>query len=234
MDGAITAEMGSGQAMGRMPVGVAGSIALHAALLAALFLLTPLRSFVVPEPSAISVDLIPLSAFQPEPEFTAPPQLASPVVDSEPAAETALAPPVPGTPVEEGDGLIHATTLHTARLLRQPNMASVRRGLVNVTQGERVVQLCNIEALEQIRIAAPQHDPDTLVSYAMADPVATGLMLTAIGGAFRSRRQWYGVSFECVAAPGLDGVTSFAFKLGELIPESEWEAHNLNAEDKAE
>ena len=26
----------------------------------------------------------------------------------------------------------------------------------------------------------------------------------------------------------------FSFKLGAAIPESEWEAHNLNAEDKAE
>ena len=61
--------------------------------------------------------------------------------------------------------------------------------------------------------------------------IASGLMVTAMGGAFRSRRQWYRVSFECIAAPGLDGVTAFSFKLGELIPEADWEAHNLNAED---
>ena len=127
-----------------------------------------------------------------------------------------------------------ATTLYAARLLQRPDMAQVRRGLAGVTPGERLVQLCNIEALEQIRLAAPQYDPDTMVSYAMADPVVSGLMLTALGGAFRSRRLWYGVSFECRAAPRLDGVTSFAFRLGEPIPQSEWEAHNLNAEDKAE
>ena len=57
---------------------------------------------------------------------------------------------------------------------------------------------------------------------------------TAMGGAFRSRRQWYNVSFECEAAPTLDGVASFMFKLGDAIPESEWDAHNLNAEDSAE
>ena len=31
-----------------------------------------------------------------------------------------------------------------------------------------------------------------------------------------------------------DRGTPFSFKLGAAIPESEWEAHNLNAEDKAE
>ena len=113
-------------------------------------------------------------------------------------------------------------------------MATVRRGLSSFADRERVAQLCNIEALEQIRLAAPQYDPDTVVSYAMADPFSSGLMMTALGGAFRSRRQWYNVSFECQAAPTLDGVTSFAFKLGGVIPESEWEAHDLNAEDKVE
>jgi hypothetical protein len=119
-------------------------------------------------------------------------------------------------------------------MLKRSDMANVRGGLAIITSNEKVMQLCNIEALEQIRLAASQYDPDTLVSYAMSDTVATGLMLSATGGAFRSRRQWYGVSFECVAAPGLDGVTSFSFKLGDPIPRSEWEAHNLNAEDEAE
>lgn len=235
MSGAIMAEWDGAATARASPVGMAGSVVLHAALLAALFLLTPLRTFVAPEPAAISVDLIPSSAFNPAPEPDTQPRLASPAAEGVPATDTAPATaPLPAAPVEKADGVFHATTLYAARMLRQPDMASVRRGLRTVTEDERVVQLCNIEGLEQIRRAAPQYDPDTMVSYAMADLVASGLMLTATGAAFRSRRLWYGVSFECVAAPGLDGVTSFSFKLGEAIPESEWEAHNLNAEDKAE
>jgi hypothetical protein len=226
MDGASGADVvPEAAAVRRPPLGVAGSVALHAALLAALFLLTPLRSFVAPEPSAISVDLIPLSATEPEPETPAPPQLAAPTPAE--AAED-------GAPAQAADGSFRATRLYTGQLLTTPAMASVRRDLKTLAGSERVVQLCNNEALEQIRLAAPQYDPDTLVSYAMADPLQTGLMLTAMGGAFRSRRQWYGVSFQCIAAAGLDGVESFSFRLGEAIPESEWEEHNLNAEDKVE
>jgi hypothetical protein len=209
----------------QLPWGVAGSMALHAGLVAALFLLTPLRDFIVPDPPAISVDLIPIRPAEPAPAPVVPPQLAAPA-----PAEKAE----PGAPVLQSDGTFHATRLYTGQLLDTPAMATVRRGLTTFADSERVIQLCNIEALEQIRLAAPQYDPDTMVSYAMADPIQAGLMLTAMGGAFRSRRLWYNVSFQCVAAPALDGVTSFSFKLGEAIPESEWEAHYLNAEDKVE
>jgi hypothetical protein len=236
MDGAMAANVGLGGAARRMPMGgLAGSLTLHLALLAALFLLTPLRSFVAPEPQPIAVDLIPFSAIEPPPEAeqAAPPQLVAPPADT-PTTELTATEPVPGAPAQAADGTFRATRLYAATLLQQPDMASVRRGLTTLASSEKVTQLCNIEALEQIRLAAPHYDPDTLVSYAMSQPISSGLMLTALGGAFRSRRLWYGISFECVAAPTLDGVTSFSFRLGEPIPESEWEEHFLNAEDKVE
>lgn len=113
-------------------------------------------------------------------------------------------------------------------------MERIRRVMGTLDPGERMVQLCNIEGLEQIRRAAPSYDPDTLVSYAMADTTATGLTLSATGGAFRSRRKWYGVSFQCSIAADYSAVTAFSFKLGAAIPEDEWEDHNLNAEDEDE
>lgn len=230
MDGAMAADMGRLEPIRRMPVGVAGSVALHAALLAALFLLTPLRNFVTPEPAAISVELVPLGTVEPAPE----PLQAAPAPETAPVTETAPARPTPGSPTQDADGVFHATTLYAQKLLQQPEMAAVRRNLTRLADSERVTQLCNVEALEQIRRAAPQYSPDTMVSYAMADPVSAGLLLTAMGGAFRSRRQWYSVSFQCVAAPTLDGVTSFSFQLGQPIPRAEWEDHNLNAEDEDE
>lgn len=237
MDGAIAAGVEFGAAPRRMPFGLAGSVALHAGLLAALFLLTPLRTFVAPEPQAISVDLVPFTAFEPVPEpapqATAPPEVAAPPVDA-PAADTAPAQPAPGAPEREADGTFRATKLYAAAMLKRPDMASVRRSFGTLASSEQLMQICNIEALEQIRLAAPQYDPDTMVSYAMAQPITSGLMLSALGGAFRSRRQWFNVSFQCIASPTLDGVDSFSFKLGEAIPESEWEEHYLNAEDKAE
>jgi len=230
MDGALAIERGSSGGR-EAPFGLAGSLLFHAALLVALFTLTPMRDFVVPEPAPISVELIPVAPLEPP----APPELArqnaAPVADE--GGATLGAGPA-DTSTAASDGTITATSLYAGRLLQEPAMAQVRRTLPTLASADRLMQLCNIEALEQIRRAAPQYEPDTMVSYAMADPVSAGLAFTAPGGAFRSRRQWYAVSFACVASPGLDGVTSFSFRLGAAIPADQWEAHSLNAEDEDE
>lgn len=238
MDGALAIGGETARRPAAIPLGLGGSAALHLALLAVLFTLTPLRSFVAPEPPAISVELVAPSELQPsEPQpaaRAAPSPLASaPAADTEPTAGPPAQVPS-GAPRVDADGVFHATTLYAAGLLQQASMAQVRRSLGTLDPGERVNQLCAIEALEQIRLAAPQYAPDTLVSYAMSDPVTSGLMISAMGGAFRSRRQWFGLAFECTAAANLSGVASFSFRLGDPIPETEWEEHNLNAEDKVE
>ncbi len=61
-------------------------------------------------------------------------------------------------------------------------MQRIRRSLTGFADSERMIQICNIEALEQIRRAAPDYDPDTLVAYAMSDLLSSGLTLTATGG----------------------------------------------------
>ena len=127
-----------------------------------------------------------------------------------------------------------ATKFYAAGILKEPGMERIRAALGRIDPGERIVQLCNIEGLEQIRRATPSFDPDTLVAYAMADTTTTGMTLGATGGAFRSRRKWYGVAFQCTVAADYSGVTAFSFKLGAVIPEDQWEDHNLNAEDEDE
>jgi len=42
------------------------------------------------------------------------------------------------------------------------------------------------------------------------------------------------MTFRCTASADLAGVTAFEFRLGQPIPEDEWEADNLNAEDADE
>jgi hypothetical protein len=140
-------------------------------------------------------------------------------------------PPQPALPVEPTH---KATQFYSASMLKEPGMERIRRTLGTMADSERIVQLCNIEGLEQIRRAEPKYDPDTLVGYAMADMVTNGMKLSAVGGAFRSRRKWYGIAFNCTVAAGYDGVTAFEFKLGDPIPHDEWEDHNLNAEDSDE
>jgi hypothetical protein len=221
-----------------LPWGTIASIGLHGLLALAVILLTPLRQLVVPPPEPVAVEIVTPTEFAAlEPKTEAPPVLtgAAPADEAAPPAPgDRLTPSPPLQPNLPTETTHKATQFYSASILKEPKMARIRKSLSGFDNSERLVQLCNIEGLEQIRRAAPKYDPDTLVGYAFADLGYAGLTLTATGGAFRSRRKWYGVSYTCTAAADLEGVTAFAFKLGDPIPEDEWEDHNLNAEDEDE
>ncbi len=216
-----------------IPWGTVASLALHGALALALLISPPVRDLVLPEPSPVNVEIVTAGQFAAlQPAEPAPP----PAIEATPNEAVAepgerlpetgpLVPDLPENPV------VTATEFYSASLLRQPDMQRIRQSLTGFADSERVVQVCSIEALEQIRRAAPAFDPDTMVAYAMSDMIWQGLTLTAAGGAFRSRRKWYGIEFHCTVAPGYEGVTAFDFQLGDPIPESEWEEHSLNAAD---
>jgi hypothetical protein len=127
-----------------------------------------------------------------------------------------------------------ATHFYAGDLLKQPRMARIRRTLGTLAEGERLTQLCGIEGIEQIGRALAGFSPEAIVSYAMADPVASGLTLSAAGAAVRSRRKWYRLAFTCSVATDFLSVTAYTFTLGEPIPEAEWDARGLNAEDSDE
>lgn len=225
-----------------VPWGVAASVALHVLLLIAAVLVSPLRQYVVPPPPPIAVEIVTPEQFLartrpslPPPVLTAPSPAPEAVAPSAPPdAATRLTPSPPPEPDLPENKTYRATKFYAAAILNEPGMAHIRKAFGTLAPSEKLMQLCNIEGLEQIRQAQRTADPDTLVSYAMSDPVTTGLTLSAAGGAFRSRRKWYGISFYCSVAPDLSAVTAFEFRLGEAIPPDQWEEHNLNAEDADE
>ena len=224
----------------RMALGTAASVGLHLAILAVIILASPLRQLVVLPPQPVAVEIVTqqqVAALQQPAPAPVPPVLAAPSPSTEaapPVAGERLTPSGPLQPDLPENKTITATQFYSANILREPGMEHIRKALGTLVDSERVVQLCNIEGLEQIRRAEPKYDPDTLVPYAMADMDGSGLTLIASGGAFRSRRKWYGVTFKCTAAADYSGITAFAFKLGDPIPQDEWEEHNLNLEDSDE
>lgn len=224
----------------REPIwGTAASLGVHAVFIALLLWLSPLRQIVVPPPTPVAVEIVTQQQFDAlQTPAPAPKQLTAPAPTAPPADAAAAAPgdrlpPLPQTaPAPEGTHV--ATEFYAANILREPGMEKIRRTFGTLAGSEKLVQICNIEGLEQIRRVAPRYDPDTLVPYAMTDMAGTAQTLIATGGAFRSRRKWFGVSFQCTVTPDYLAVAAFEFKLGEAIPEDQWEAHNLNAEDSDE
>ena len=204
------------------PWGIVVSASVHTLLIALIPLLAVSRALVAPSPVPVEIELISAADFD---AATAPPQapvLATPQPEAEPA-ETA--PPAESGPIE-------ATQFYAGKVLAEDKR--IAAALPTLANDERVIQLCNIEALEQIKAAKPEFAPDTLVAYAFGDMNVAAGILTAPGGAFRSRRKWWNVSVRCAVAPDYSAVTAFEFTLGDEVPQEEWEAHDLTDEEAEE
>lgn len=125
--------------------------------------------------------------------------------------------------------MIRPSRMLSERALADPRSRAARRALATLAGEERIAQLCDLEAMEQIHAWQPGYQPDRLVDYARADTRLRETTFTATGGAFRSHRTWYEVSFHCELDASLAKVVSFAFKVGEPIPREEWSALSLPA-----
>src|SRR5262245_28229905 len=101
------------------------------------------------------------------------------------------------------------------------------RSLKMLAPAERLEQLCDYTAMARIREQSKDYRPDRAVANAMAEPVATGDTIEVTGGAFRSRKKWYALSYRCTATPDHLSVVAFRFTIGEEIPEEKWASFGL-------
>lgn len=126
--------------------------------------------------------------------------------------------------------LIPATHLYADATLADRHNKSAREAMKTLAGDERMIQLCDIEAMEQVRRSGATFKPDYVIAYAMADLKLSGDEVDAEGGAFLSHRNWYGLKFRCSVSPADGKVTAFAFLVGQPIPHAQWAAHNLTAD----
>jgi len=239
--------LGTGEVIGNMPgpaypdsrpspLGLGASLGFHIVIGLALLLAVAPRRQVSPLEDSVTVDVLTQQQFDaankpPVVETRVVPRTDVPSKSSVENTVPDLA-AVPDTlPRPKAGGLIHATHLRSAKVLADPRSAKARKALQGLASSERIVQLCNIEAMEQVHIWKREFQPDFLVAYAMADTKLSGQKLQADGGAFRSKRRWYTIGFTCEVTPDLKEVVSFAFLVGEAIPESQWEDHDLSVDE---
>ena len=209
-----------------MPWAAGGSLGLHAALVVLLVLLLPaMPPPLLPKEQTVTVEI--LSADQLA-AVTAPPPVAKapapePLAASRPSAPAEPA-PLPGR-------MIRAEHFFSAATLADPRSKRAREALRQLASGERVIQLCNLEALEQVHRWKPELKPDYLMAYAMAGAKLSENAVEADGAAFRSQQHWYNIKFKCQVTPDLATVAAFEFLVGDEIPKSQWASHDLLLDD---
>jgi hypothetical protein len=123
-----------------------------------------------------------------------------------------------------GLAVVAATTIVT---VAAADDGRFERSLKMLAPDERLEQLCDYTAMTRIRAEAKDLRPDRAVANAMAEPRATGDTLEVTGGAFRSRKKWYALTYRCTATPDHLKVVAFRFTIGEEIPESKWASYGL-------
>lgn len=212
--------------------GTLASFGLHGALLALLLIGPNIQRLRPVMPRSIAVEIVSAAQFAAllkpaEVPEASPPPAATTTPDATPNAPTAPA-------AKPSTRTISATDFYAGSLLAEPASEALRDGMKTLDGSERLVQLCSIEAIEQIRHARPEYDPDTVVAYAMADMAMRDGALIADGAAFRSRREWYEVHFSCAAAADFSTVERFEFSVGDFIPHEQWDAHYLTAAESDE
>jgi hypothetical protein len=214
------------------PWGIPTSLLFHALLVLAL-LLSPAAPKLMQVPDiGVAVEILTPQQFHasvdPEPQPIAPPQ---PEASATPTPESTALPPASGPEAvpEPASGMIVAKTMLSEKMLADPRSSQARRELATFADTERIVQLCNLEAMDQVEAWRSDFQPDRLVAYARSDVKMSGETIVADGAAFRSRKNWYDIKFKCEVAPDHAKVVAFEFKIGDPVPRKDWEKLNLPA-----
>ena len=104
--------------------------------------------------------------------------------------------------------------------------AKVERMLKQLDPDARFEQVCDLEAMQRIGKDKTYRPERTIVS-ALASPKVAETTMSGTGGAFKSKGQWYQFAFTCRTSPDHMQVLSFSYKVGEPIPQGEWEKNGL-------
>jgi len=101
------------------------------------------------------------------------------------------------------------------------------RSLSHLDPTTRLEQICAVETMARVTKDSNPYKPDRAVIYALSKPKVAGDTITGDGGAFRSKGKWYRYSFVCKATPDHMKVSTFTYKIGNPIAESQWESYGL-------
>lgn len=99
----------------------------------------------------------------------------------------------------------------------------ILKELMALSPEERLEQRCDVEAMDRIKREAKGFRPDKVIAYTFGDPVVQGNSLKASGAVFRSGGEWYRLKFKCETGPEHVEVRSFDFKIGSVVPKSDWD-----------
>ena len=95
----------------------------------------------------------------------------------------------------------------------------------DVPRGVRAGRLCVTALRDQLRNGLPPYFPDILPAYKLE----SGTVLDIPKAAFRVGGQWIDLSYRCEVDAEATRVVGFSYRVGKLLPHSEWKRRGLPA-----
>lgn len=105
--------------------------------------------------------------------------------------------------------------------------AKLKAQLLKLDPKTRLEQACDTEAMIRIRRDDNPYRPDKVIAYTFKEPVYGPSSITAPGAVFRSKGEWYHLSYKCRTDARNVSVQKLAYKIGARIDRSKWEEYYL-------
>lgn len=99
--------------------------------------------------------------------------------------------------------------------------SSIKQQLLKLDPKTRLEQACDTEAMIRIK-ADGDYRPDKVIAYTFRDPVYGADSIRAPGAVFRSKGEWYHLSYDCQTGPRHVHVRDFAYQVGDRIARENW------------
>lgn len=206
------------------PIGaLLASLGLHLLVGTALLLIPAMAVRDTSLEEAIAVEVL-LSEQSEQPPKPMPSEMSR---DPPPAEAPPPAVPEISAPRPTPSRVIRAKQLFSGSILGEPRSREARQTLAQLDEGERIEQVCGLEAMSQVHAWNPSFEPDRIVAYSMAATKLSVHTLQADGAVFRSKQRWYRLTFTCEMARDHETVVAFSFEVGDAVPRREWAMRNL-------
>ncbi len=105
--------------------------------------------------------------------------------------------------------------------------ASMDRVLKELEPEERARQVCNLRGIDAVRKGSRLKGVDRVTNTLQKPTVFKDNMVVGKNAAVRAKHRWYFLDFTCAVTGDQMKATSFDYKLGSEIPESEWDEYGL-------
>jgi hypothetical protein len=102
----------------------------------------------------------------------------------------------------------------------------IKAQLLKLDPKTRLEQACDTEAMIRIRDDG-DYRPDKVIAYTFRDPVYGADSIKAPGAVFRSKGEWYHLSYSCETGPKHVHVRDFAYEVGNKISRESWSKYYL-------